>query len=109
MVYKYGCSDTRFNNLGGVFLLFWKTIQESKELGVQQLDLGRTDTDNPGLATFKDRLGATRSTLVYYRYPPFESDSSAERWQTEIVKRLFTRLPDGVLKGVGKLLYKHIG
>jgi len=109
MVYKYGCSDTRFNNLGGTFLLFWKTIQEAKALGAHELDLGRSDSDNAGLVTFKDRLGATRSSLVYYRYAGSLSESSAERWKTQIAKRLFTRLPDGVLKGVGKLLYKHIG
>src|SRR2546422_2910875 len=30
LVYKYGCSDARFHILGGMPLLFWKTIQEGK-------------------------------------------------------------------------------
>jgi hypothetical protein len=109
IVYKYGCSDDRFHNLGGMFLLFWKTIEEAKELGAHELDLGRSDIDNPGLVTFKDRLGTARSTLVYYQYPGSPSESFTERWELQFAKRVFTRLPDGVLKAVGKLLYRHIG
>jgi len=29
MVYKYGCSDAQYHNLGPMHLLFWKTIQEA--------------------------------------------------------------------------------
>ena len=54
---------------GGMHLLFWKTIQEGLTSGQTVLDLGRTDTDNDGLATFKDRWGAVRSQMTYWRYP----------------------------------------
>ncbi len=37
--------------------------------GSRMLDLGRSDVDQPGLIAFKDHLGATQSTLTYYRYP----------------------------------------
>src|SRR5205085_2919409 len=29
LVYKYGCSDARFNNLGGMQFLFWEAIREA--------------------------------------------------------------------------------
>jgi hypothetical protein len=109
LVYKYGCSDARFNNLGGMFFLFWRTIQEAKELGARELDLGRSDTDNPGLVTFKDRFGAKQSTLIYYRCPGYPFESSADCWQRQIAKRLFERLPACVLNSVGQLLYRHMG
>ena len=32
-------------------------------------DFGRSDLDNPGLLTFKDRWGATRSSLIYSGFP----------------------------------------
>ena len=35
MVYKYGCSDRRFNNLGGTPLLFWRAIQDAKAAGME--------------------------------------------------------------------------
>ena len=55
VTYKYGCSDERFANLGGTPFMFWKIIEESKNEGVLQIDLGRTDIENSGLATFKER------------------------------------------------------
>src|SRR5574337_1200846 len=69
MVYKYGCSDTRLNNLGGMPWLFWKAIREARDRGLTELDLGRSSWDNEGLVTFKDRLGGKRMTLNYWKYP----------------------------------------
>jgi hypothetical protein len=36
LVFKYGSSDARFNNLGGMLLLFWKAIQEEKRQGAKE-------------------------------------------------------------------------
>ncbi len=38
LVYKYGCSDSRFNNLGGMHLLLWRAIQDAKERGLRTFD-----------------------------------------------------------------------
>ena len=69
MVYKYGGSDARHHSLGGMPFLFWRAIQEAKARGIEELDLGRSDLDQPGLIAFKDHLGATRTTLTYYTSP----------------------------------------
>src|SRR5207247_3253868 len=65
LVYKYGCSDASSHSLGAMQFLFWKAIQEGKQRGVRKFDLGRSDPDNTGLITFKDRWGAARSVLTY--------------------------------------------
>ena len=39
MVYKYGGSDAKFNNLGATSMLFWQAIKEAKEAGAEELDL----------------------------------------------------------------------
>ena len=109
VVYKYGCSDTKFNNLGGTALLFWKTIQEAKKDGVHEFDLGRSDSTNSGLITFKERWGATRSQLTYWRYPARSSENVAGGWKMQIAKYIFPRLPDGALIAAGKIFYKHFG
>jgi lipid II:glycine glycyltransferase (peptidoglycan interpeptide bridge formation enzyme) len=110
MVYKYGCSDAQYHNLGPMHLLFWKTIQEARNKGLSQLDLGRSDADNAGLVEFKDRWGATRSTLDYLRYPPAVAKTdSREGWGVKVAKQLFHHLPDGFLEAAGKLLYRHVG
>jgi hypothetical protein len=109
VVYKYGCSDSRFHNLGGMTLLFWKTIQEAKRNGLVEFDLGRSDCDNSGLVTFKDHWGATRSTLIYLRYPALQPHVVDTRYGVHFAKRVFAHAPEGLLTLAGKVLYKHIG
>ncbi len=114
LVYKYGCSDTEFNNLGGMHLLFWRAIQEAKESGLRQFDLGRSDLDNEGLITFKDRWGATRSTVDYLRHAgsgrlPIDPKQTSADWKSRFAKQVFTRAPDGFLSLAANLLYKHVG
>ena len=84
--YKYGCSNKRFNNLGGVHLLLWTSIQEAKREGLRTLDFGRSGYEQTGLITFKDRWGASRSDLAYSRYtasaPPFaDRRTSGPDWK----------------------------
>jgi hypothetical protein len=108
MVYKYGCSDARFNRLGGTPLLFWKTIQEAADNGFKELDMGRSDTDNLGLIAFKEHWGATGVPLRYWIYP-HELVTSPSSWQKRLARQLVPVTPDSGLKAVGKLFYKHIG
>lgn len=109
LVYKYGCSDSRFHRLGGMPVLFWKAIQEGKRLGAREFDLGRTEIDNPGLTAFKGHLGATCSTLTYFRYPPRLPSSHPSNWKVKILKSAFGWLPDTLLITAGRLLYRHVG
>jgi hypothetical protein len=108
MVYKYGCSNVAFNNLGGTPFLFWRTIQEAKDRGFEQLEMGRSDMDNQGLVAFKERLGASRRSISYWRYPQIELHGSG-RWKNKIAKHAVPVMPDLALKTIGKLLYRHIG
>jgi CelD/BcsL family acetyltransferase involved in cellulose biosynthesis len=114
LTYKFGCSDENFHKLGGMHLLFWKSIQEAKQRGLQTFDLGRSETTNEGLITFKDRWGATRSTVSYYSYlnPRIYSaknHSSQTRRKLIFAKRVFKHLPANWLSSVGNLLYRHVG
>ena len=130
LVYKYGGSDERFHNLGGMHHLLWSSIQEGKRNGVRELDLGRSDCDNTGLITFKDRWGAARSQLTYWRYParlaPLTAPGWSTKvpsgilrhipdslvsaaWKTKVAKGIFPYIPDSLLIVAGKLLYKHVG
>ncbi len=110
---KYGCSDARYHSLGGMPLLLWKAIQEAKELGLEEFDVGRSDTDNPGLVAFKDHLGAACSKLCYFRASRHASDRSGTSapadWSLRLAKGAFARMPDSLLKIAGNLLYRHMG
>jgi CelD/BcsL family acetyltransferase involved in cellulose biosynthesis len=112
LVYKYGCSDPRFNKLGGTHLLFWKSIQEAKTRDLRVFDLGRTEWSNTGLLIFKDRWGSTRSSLRYERFTlsaPSKTPALADVQRlTRLGERLIPYVPSWFLRIVGSLCYKHI-
>ena len=109
LVYKYGCSDHRFSNLGGTQLLFWRAIQEAKTEQISEFDLGRSGCDKPGLVAFKDRWGAKRSQLAYFRYPAKSARSLSEARQALISKYIWSHAPSGMLAAAGRAIYKHMG
>lgn len=109
LVYKYGCSDARFHNLGGTLLVLWNALQNGKKNGAVEFDLGRSELDNPGLIAFKGHWGAQRFPLTYYRYPSNHFAQADSDWRTRIAKQAFSRMPDSLLAATGRLLYRHIG
>jgi CelD/BcsL family acetyltransferase involved in cellulose biosynthesis len=109
LVYKYGCSDSLFNNLGGNSLLFWRAIQDAKRNGLLKFDFGRSEADNRGLITFKENWGAFSRPLDYYRLPARQPLNLHSGWRSRVAKGLFSVMPDTLLAATGKLLYRHIG
>ena len=109
LVYKYGGSDTRFNNLGGTAMLFWEAIKEAKQAGGEIFDLGRSDLDNPGLIAFKGRWSAECYTLNTWRAPFVVASPRREGLKVRCAKEICARMPDSVLTWAGRLLYRHIG
>src|SRR5262249_427709 len=67
VVYKYGCSDIRFHNVGGMAFLFWQAIRQAKAEQLEEFDLGRSEPEGTGLIRFKDNLGAKKTSLNYWR------------------------------------------
>src|SRR5437660_2858130 len=114
LVYKYGGSDSRFNNLGGMHLLFWNAIQDAKSNGLRFFDLGRTDEHQHGLINFKSRWGTTQSALVYKRYGFFQKASHAfdlpsSKKKTNMAKYVLSHLHPSMLSLIGRILYRHVG
>jgi hypothetical protein len=103
-VYKYGGSDIRQHNLGGMPFLLWRTIQEAKQSGSNELDLGRSDLDNAGLIAFKDHWTQKRSRCEYWR-----SKGAGGLLNSRYSKRLRTLIPSPILSRLGPYLYTHIG
>jgi hypothetical protein len=106
-VYKYGCSDGRLHKLGAMPFLFWRLIEETKNAGGQRIDFGRTDVDNHGLVTFKDKFGTMRKLLTYYRYPQSGKYQMSNPWTSPMVRHFVPILPDVALSTAGRLLYRH--
>jgi lipid II:glycine glycyltransferase (peptidoglycan interpeptide bridge formation enzyme) len=108
MVYKYGCSDEAFNNLGGTALLFWKTMQEAKANGLEELDMGRSDIDSPGLVAFKEHLGASGRQINYWTYPQGPGGLPSV-WKKRLTGHIVSIMPDLALEMIGNVMYKHVG
>jgi len=109
-VYKYGCSDEQYHHLGGMPFLFWRLIEECKSEQVEELDFGRTDLDNEGLLSFKDRFGAVRTNLSYLRYQGVGKNSASSiHMHFPVAGQIFSKLPDAISWRLGGLLYRHMG
>lgn len=108
-IYKYGCSEVSFKNLGAMPLLLWMAIQESKFTGAKEFSLGRSDEHNAGLIAFKDHWTKHSTPLVYWRCPGPVTLDSRESWGLGMAKRVFAFMPMRMQAATGKLLYRHIG
>jgi CelD/BcsL family acetyltransferase involved in cellulose biosynthesis len=108
LTYKYGASDARFLNTRPNNLLFSDAIAWGCANGMQTLDLGRTDLNNPGLRSFKRAWGAEERDLAYTylaRAAPVERASTAAR----AGKRVIRASPALVSRLLGEALYRHAG
>jgi hypothetical protein len=108
LVYKYGCSDARFHNLGATSFLLWTAIQDAKAQGLRSLDMGRSDLSNAGLILFKERWGAVATTLTYGRFSAGSPPANARARHMRIPRSLLAYLPDRALVMAGRLLYRHL-
>ena len=109
LVYKYGASDARFHALGAMPLLFWRIIEQAKDQGLEDLDLGRSDLGNLGLITFKEHLGANGHQIHYCRQGSQQSQLTSKALPKFVVNGLCSLMPACVTNAAGKVLYRHIG
>lgn len=113
VIYKYGCSDERYHHLAGMPLLFWKLIEESKAQGIIEVDFGRSDLDQGGLIAFKDHFGCRKTRLTYVRYCPSSRKSNYSIGKSLLRdkgrKQIMRFIPEVILKGMGRVLYRHLG
>jgi len=109
VVFKYGCSDQRFHHFGGMPLLFWKLIEESKAEGVSQIDFGRSEVENVSLIRFKDRLGALRTQINYFRYTEGRRQPVFMATRSPAIRALSTKLPRILSTTASALIYRHFG
>ena len=108
IIYKYGCSDERFHNLGGMPLLFWRLIEESKASGAEMIDFGRSDWITAVWLPSRT-IRRRRKLLTYYRYPYKEKGEVTMSRSAEAARQFLCLLPDAVCWQAGRLLYRHMG
>jgi hypothetical protein len=109
-LYKYGASEMEHQNLRPNNLIMWEALKWYKNEGLETIDLGRTEMDNPGLLQYKRTWGAKETLLEYYRYRVREKTFVRGRGKRQdVLTRLFTHTPTAILRLIGRLFYKHAG
>ena len=107
--YKYGASVARCHKFGPMPYLFWHAIEDAIASGFEELDMGRSECDNAGLVTFKDRWSAARSSLQYLRSSANGTEPVHGNWWGRRLAGVACRyMPDRCLTELGKYSYSHI-
>jgi hypothetical protein len=109
VVYKYGCSDSRYHPLGGMPRLFWKVIHEAKSEKFQDFDLGRSDPSNVGLIRFKDHLGAATTSVQNWQLAGNGMSAKSDVANSPLLQSLLPHLPDTLFRLAGEIFYRHAG
>ncbi len=108
-VYKYGCSEERSNRLGGAQAVMWAAIQDACRKGHTVFDMGRSDLDQPGLIEYKDRWGAAKTHLEYFRYPSNLARLRGLNPAFSVARQAFSKIPPSFAVWVGRHFYRHLG
>jgi hypothetical protein len=108
-VYKYGCTDNRYHNLGAMPFLLWRAMEEEHQTGARKFDLGRSEIHNSGLIGFKEKFGAERTQMIHKIFPNMHSSALEQDWRMVWAKKLFRLLPEKALVYAGSCIYPHIG
>jgi len=109
-LFKFGASDSAFQNLRANNLVMWRAIEWHVRQGFTSLDFGRTSLDNEGLRRFKLSWGSQERPIEYIRYDlRTESFVRALDRSTGWHNRIFRLLPGPFAQAMGSVLYKHLG
>jgi hypothetical protein len=109
-IYKYGASDLAFQHLRPNNLVMWSAVKWYRDRGFENLNLGRTETDNPGLLQFKRTWGAKERLVPYHLYDFKKRDFVPARPRHGArLAPIFSRTPIPLLRLMGRLLYRHVG
>ena len=88
----------------------WSAIEHYAQLGFKELSLGKTSLNNEGLRHYKLGWGAEEKPLMYYQYNVKERCFETDRGQwLSAHQKWLPYLPMPILRGVGKMMYRHVG
>lgn len=109
VIYKYGASDERLQDLRGSNLVMWEAIRWFIQKGFQNLDFGRTSLTNEGLRRFKLGWGTREKRIDYFRFnfrtnQFVKTPDEAEGWHNAV----FRMLPLRLSRLAGEILYRHV-
>lgn len=112
VVYKWGASDERFQQLRANNLVMWEGIKRYATDGFTCFCFGRTDLDNEGLARFKQGWGASEYSIDYLSFDLRKGvfrEAAARTGGRPWYAPLFQRIPLCLARLIGRTLYRYVG
>jgi hypothetical protein len=108
-VFKFGASDSSFQDLRPNNLVMWEAIPLLTQRGCRLLHLGRTEVENEGLRRFKFGWGTTEEQIQYLRFGE-SAPGMTERGQRYLSfsNTVFRMLPLALNKLAGAAIYPHL-
>jgi CelD/BcsL family acetyltransferase involved in cellulose biosynthesis len=108
LIAKYAASREDRFNLRPNNLLFWEGIRWGCQNGFALFDMGRTEVENTGLRTFKNRWGAREEPLYYSILSGKRLRPSSGKLD-RILHSVIHHSPLWVCRLSGEWLYRHVG
>jgi CelD/BcsL family acetyltransferase involved in cellulose biosynthesis len=109
LTYKYGASDDEFLELRPNHALFAEAIRRGCDAGLRELDFGRTDPENEGLARFKRSWGAEERGLAYTYLADEAPGRNGAGLPERVIAAAIRRGPARTGRVIGTMLYRHVG
>ncbi|MBN1983157.1 MAG: peptidoglycan bridge formation glycyltransferase FemA/FemB family protein [Chitinivibrionales bacterium] len=108
VVYKYGASDSAFNDLRANNFVMAEAIKYFCLNGFQHFCFGKTEAGNSGLLQYKQGFRPQESVLRTYVFDCTQSRFITQRPKVSTFQHaLFKLLPIPLLRIAGSLLYKY--
>jgi len=108
-VYKFGASNTSYQEFRGNNLVMWEAIRFLMQRGCQLLHFGRTDIENEGLRRFKMGWGTEEELIEYFKFDiEKKAWDSSERDGSGFHNKIFRRLPLVLNRFAGSVIYPHL-
>jgi CelD/BcsL family acetyltransferase involved in cellulose biosynthesis len=110
-VLEYSGEADGMRQSGASQLLYWEVLREACAAGCASFSLGRTSKGNSGLLAYKDHWTSEVEDLRVYTMPVAAGrESGGGGWSSNAVLRwVFRRAPDPVVRRLGSFCYRHWG
>ncbi len=106
---EFTATDWNYINMNPVHFLYWETIKWAHASGYKVFDLGRTDTGNEGLMSFKNSWGMEMTDIPRYFYPDGKMNRIKGSFVHRMSENIFRKSPDFAAKILGNICYAHLG
>lgn len=106
--YKYGASDSKYQDVRANNLVMWEAIRWYTKKDFRSLCFGKTELFHDGLRQFKKGWGTRESKIHYLNYDMGKKEYIVRASHVRgFYNQFFRAMPIPVSKTIGSILYKH--